>query len=116
MQAQWSALIGTSARMPIFRSRRHHGQAPTTRELKEIGFGTARSMLGCGMPIANFFTACQELIVQSIDLARLIGRDILQMQGSQLMLGWLVIATIVNRPWSFVKLRSVLCTSGVCQQ
>jgi hypothetical protein len=64
---------------------------------------TARSMFGCGMPIANVFTACQELIVQSVDLARLMGRDILLMQGSQLMLGWLVIATIANRPWSLVK-------------
>lgn len=45
----------------------------------------------------------KELIVQSIDLSRLIGRDILLMQGSQLMLGWLIIATIVNRPWSLVK-------------
>jgi hypothetical protein len=66
-------------------------------------------MFGCWMPIANFFTTCQELIVQSIDLARLIGRDILQMQGFQLILGWLVIATIANRPWSLVKLRGVLC-------
>jgi hypothetical protein len=35
--------------------------------------------------------ACQELIVQSVDLARLIGRDILLMQGSQLLFGWLVV-------------------------
>jgi hypothetical protein len=34
-------------------------------------------MFGGGMPMANLFTACQELIVQSIDLACLIGRDIL---------------------------------------
>jgi hypothetical protein len=60
-------------------------------------------MFGRGMPTANVFIACQELIVQSIDLSRLIGRDILLMQGSQLMLGWLIIATIVNRPWSLVK-------------
>jgi hypothetical protein len=60
------------------------------------------------MPVPNFFTICQELIVQSVDLARLIGRDILQMQRSQLTLGWLVIATIVNRPSSTVKWRSPL--------
>jgi hypothetical protein len=60
-------------------------------------------MSGCGMPIANLFTACQELIVQSVDLARLTARDILLMQGSQLMLGWLEIATLANRPWSLVK-------------
>jgi hypothetical protein len=56
--------------------------------------------------VANFFTADKKLIVQSIDLARLIGRNILPMQGSQLILGWLVIATIVNRPWSLVKWRA----------
>jgi hypothetical protein len=55
------------------------------------------------MPIPNFFSACQQLIVQPVDLARLVGRDILQMQRSQLILGWLVIATILNRPWSTVK-------------
>jgi hypothetical protein len=55
------------------------------------------------MSIPNFFTACQELIVQSVDRARLIGRDVLQMQRSQLILGRLEIATIVNRPWSAVK-------------
>ena len=60
-------------------------------------------MFGCGTPTADFFTACQELIVQSVDFARLIGRDILLMQGSQLTLGWLLIATIANRPWSLVK-------------
>src|SRR5258707_15184252 len=73
-------------------------------------------MFGCGMPIANLFTACQELIVQSVDLARLIGRDILQMQGSQLMLGWLVIATIPNRPGSPVKWRDGICKSDVFRQ
>ena len=73
-------------------------------------------MFGCGMPIANLFTACQELIVQTVDLARLTGRDILLMQGSQLMLGWLVIVTIANRPWSLAKRRGALCRSDVCQQ
>jgi hypothetical protein len=73
-------------------------------------------MVGCGMLIANLSTACQELIVQSVDLAGLTGRDILLMQDSQLMLGWLVIATIANRPWSLVKWRGVLCRSDVCQQ
>src|SRR6202023_4124133 len=72
---------------------------------------TARSMFGCGMPIANFFHACPELIVQSVDLAHLTGRDILLMQGSQLMLGWLVIVTIANRPWSLAKRRGALCRS-----
>ena len=60
-------------------------------------------MFGCGMPITSLFTACQELIVQSVDFAGLIGRDIFLMQGSQLTLGWLVIATVANRPWSLVK-------------
>jgi hypothetical protein len=55
------------------------------------------------MSIANFLTGCQELIVQSVDFARLIGRDILLVKGSQLMLGWLVVVTIANRPWPFVK-------------
>ena len=68
---------------------------------------TTRSMFG--MPIPNFFTACQELIVQSVDVARLIGRDILQMQRSHLILGRLVISTIVNRPRSNVKRRGALC-------
>jgi hypothetical protein len=53
-------------------------------------------LLGRGrMSIPNFFTACQELIVQSVDRARLIGRDVLQMQCSQLILGRLEIATMV---------------------
>jgi hypothetical protein len=34
-------------------------------------------MFECWMSIANYFTVFQELTVQSIDLARLIGRDIL---------------------------------------
>ena len=58
-------------------------------------------------------TACQELIVQSVDLARLIERDILLTQGSELMLGWLVVATIANRPWSPVKWRDALCVGCV---
>jgi hypothetical protein len=69
-------------------------------------------MFGCGMPIAYLFTACQELIVQLIDLARLTGSDIRLMQGSQLMLGWLVIATTANRPWSLVKSRGGNCRGG----
>ena len=73
-------------------------------------------MFGCGMPIANLFTVCQELIVQSVDLPRLTGSDILHMQGSQLMLGWLVIATIANWPWSLVKWRGVICGSDAWQQ
>jgi hypothetical protein len=70
---------------------------------------TTRSMLERGMPIPNFLTACQQLIVQSVDVSGLIGRDILQMQRSQLILGWLVISTIVNRPWSIVKWRGARC-------
>jgi len=62
-------------------------------------------MCGCRISIANFFSGCQELIVQSVDLARLIGRDILLMQGSQLMLGWLAVVTIANRPRSLVNWR-----------
>src|SRR3981189_359371 len=77
---------------------------------------TARSMFGRGMPTSNLFSACRDLFVQSVELARLTGRDILLMQGSQLMLGWLVIATIANRPWSLVKWRGVLCRSDACQQ
>ena len=63
------------------------------------------------MSIANFLAGCQELIVQSVDFARLIVRDILPVQGSQLMFGWLVVVTIANRPWPFVKCRGVLCVS-----
>jgi hypothetical protein len=70
---------------------------------KESVSAIARSMFWCGMSIATFFTAGQELIVQSVDFTRLIGRDILLMQGSQLILGWLVVATILNRPWALVK-------------
>jgi hypothetical protein len=62
-------------------------------------------MFSYGMPIANFygagqelFSAGQELIGQSIDLAHLIGRDILPIQSSQLVLCWLVVVTIVNWP------------------
>lgn len=50
------------------------------------------------MPISDFFTVCQELIIQSVNLARLIGRDILLMQASQFMLGWLVVVPIADRP------------------
>jgi hypothetical protein len=62
-----------------------------SREWEEFGFSAARSTFGYRMPTASLFTVGQELIVQSIDLARLIGLDIVQMQGSQLMLGWLVV-------------------------
>jgi hypothetical protein len=82
---------------------RRNEQEIAARELDETGFSNIGSMFGRGMPTARVFTACQELIVQSIDLARLIGRDILLMQGSQLVLGWLIIAAIVNRPWSPVE-------------
>jgi hypothetical protein len=74
------------------------------------------SAVAAGPAIAIFFTACQELIVQLIDLASLIGRYILQMQGSQLMLGWLVIVTIANWPWSPMKLWGFLGRSDVSQQ
>jgi hypothetical protein len=95
--------------------RLHEQEGPQASWTK-LSFAAARSTLGCGMPTVNVFTACQELIVQSIDLARLIGRDILQMQGSQLVLGWLVIVTIANRPWSLVKWRGIRRRSDVCQQ
>jgi len=62
------------------------------------------------MPIPNVLTLCQQLAVQPVDVVRLIGRDILQMQRSQLILGRLVIPTIANRPWSIVKWRSDPCT------
>ena len=75
----------------------------TALRREDIGFDAPQSLLRYGTPIAIIFATCQELIVQSIDLARLIGRDILQMQCSQLMLGWLVIVTISDRPWSLVK-------------
>ena len=65
------------------------------------------------MPFAASFTVGQELVVQPVDLASLIGRYILQVQGSQLMFGWLVVSTIVNRPWSIVKWRGALCVSCV---
>jgi hypothetical protein len=63
------------------------------------------------MSIANFSTASQELIVQPVDLAGLTARDIPLMQGSQLMLGWLVVVIILNRPWSLVKWRGTLSIS-----
>jgi hypothetical protein len=72
-------------------------------------------MFACGIPTAAFLTACQELIVQSVDLARLIGREILLMQSSQLSLGWLVIVAIANRPWSLAK-GSIVRKPDVCQQ
>jgi hypothetical protein len=68
------------------------------------------------MPITAFSPLAEELIVQAIDLARLIGRDVLPMQGSQLELGWLVIATIAYRPWSLVKGRGGFCGSDVSQR
>ena len=77
--------------------------------LKKSVSDTARSMRGCRMSIANFSAAFQELIVQSVDLTRLMGRDILLVQGSQLALGWLIVETIANRPWSFVKWRVAPC-------
>ena len=64
------------------------------------------------MSIPNFFAVCQELIVQLVDRARLIARDILQTQRSQFVLGRLEIATIVNRPWSPVKRRGALCAGS----
>jgi len=65
------------------------------------------------MSIVSFFAVCEELIIQSVDLARLIGRDILLMQGSQLPFGWLVVEAIANRPWSLVKWRGAICVSYV---
>ena len=73
-------------------------------------------MFSCRMPVTAFSPLAEELIVQPIDLARLIGRDILSMQGSQLVLGWLVIATIAYRPWSLVKWRGARCGSDVSQR
>src|SRR5689334_2230690 len=65
------------------------------------------------MPFASSFTLCQQLVVQSIDLASLIGRDILQMQGSQLMFGWLVVVPAANRPRTLVEQRGALCRCAV---
>ncbi|CCE04584.1 hypothetical protein BRAS3843_1090026 [Bradyrhizobium sp. STM 3843] len=55
------------------------------------------------MPVQTFLAVSQQLVVQSVDLARLIGRDILQVQRSQLILGWLMSPTVVDRPGSAVK-------------
>jgi hypothetical protein len=85
------------------------------KQPRDIGFDESQSMHWCGIPIAIFFAICQELIVESIDLACLIGRDILQMQGIQLALCWLIIVTIANRLWSFVKWRG-LCRSAAYKQ
>src|SRR4029077_18336249 len=58
----------------------------------------------------------QELVVWSVEIARLIRCDILEMQCSQLILGRLVVATVAYRPWSFLNWLSLLCISDVCQQ
>jgi ASCH domain len=59
------------------------------------------------LPLTKLWTSHGSAACIAKELARLIGRDILQMQGSQLILRWLVIAAIVNRPSSPVNWRSV---------
>jgi hypothetical protein len=44
----------------------------------------------------NLITARHELIVQSVGLLRLVGRELMQMQRSQLSPGGLVIETVVD--------------------
>ena len=52
----------------------------------------------CGIAPQNLVTGRHELIVQSVDLVRLVARDILLMQRSQLILSWLVVEPVVDRP------------------
>ena len=66
-------------------------------------------MCGCAM-------RRQELIVNLVDLARLIRRDILEMQRSQLLLGWLVVVAVANRPGLLMNWRSLLCISDICHK
>jgi hypothetical protein len=63
----------------------------------------------------NLFTAREELIVQSLDLVRLIGRDILLMQRSQLVLGGLVIEPVVDWPRPLMKRGRILGNPGLYQ-
>jgi hypothetical protein len=96
-------------------SRPTANETPSTNTivffLQLIGLANTTIKVGVRMSIVTFFAVCEELIIQSVDLARLIGRDILLMQGSQFMLGWLVVMTVANRPWSLVKGRGALCVS-----
>jgi hypothetical protein len=83
-------------RIPAALNLRLYEQETASRALEEIGFRYSAINAWVQNVDCELFTACQELIVQSVDLARLIGRDILLMQGSQLMLGWLVVVTIAS--------------------
>jgi hypothetical protein len=74
-----------------------------------------RSTYECRMLPENLFTAREELIAQSVDLVRLIGRDILLMQRSQLVLGGLVIEPVVDWPRPLMKRRRILSNPGLCQ-
>jgi hypothetical protein len=54
-------------------------------------------------------------MVQSVDLVRLIGRNILLMQRSQLILGGLVIEPVVDWPQPLTKRRRILGNPRLCQ-
>jgi hypothetical protein len=60
-------------------------------------------------------TAWQELIVQSLDLVRLTGRDIVLMQRPQLIPGGLVIDPVVDWPRPLMKRRRILGNTRLCQ-
>jgi hypothetical protein len=90
---------------------RLYEQETASRESEEIGFGN--SPINVWVRNADCEPVhCLPGVDRTIGRSRaMTGRDILLMQGSQLMLGWLVIATIANRPWSLVKWQGVLCRS-----
>ena len=60
--------------------------------------------------------ACQELIVQSVDLARFIRGDILPMQRSQLVLSGLMIETVVDWPRLLMKRRGIRGDAALRQE
>ena len=60
--------------------------------------------------------ACQELIVQAVDLARFIRRDILPMQRSQRIPSGLMIETVVDWPRLPMKRRGIRGDAAPCQE
>jgi hypothetical protein len=55
---------------------------------RDFRSGRPIPLIACGTLPENLVPACLELIVQSVDLPRLIGRDIPLMQRPQLIYGW----------------------------
>ena len=69
-----------------------------------------------GMLPEDLSIACQELIVQLVDLARFIRRDIPPMQRSQRILSGLMIETVVDRPRLPMKRRGLCGDAAPCQE